>query len=76
LEVFVICEEDVLARKTDVDVKTLVHFLFRLVWRRRLNGLKLVKVIGWRSCLVDTAYGQRQRTTFVFGKSRSEKDMP
>jgi hypothetical protein len=47
-------------------MKTLLQVLFCIVWHRRLRGLRLVKVTGWRSCLVDTAWGQRQRTTFLF----------
>jgi hypothetical protein len=51
-------------------MKTLMHVLFRIVWRRRLAGLRLVRVTGWRSCLVDTEWGQRQRTTFLFSTAK------
>jgi hypothetical protein len=47
-------------------------WLFRWFWRRRLDGHerrdgrrpRIVRVTGWRSCLWDTAEGQRQRVEF------------
>jgi hypothetical protein len=41
--------------------------IFAWFWRQRLQDYKLIKVMGWRSCLFDTKYGQRIRCTFLFG---------
>jgi len=38
--------------------------LFRLVWRKRLEGYRLVKITGWRSCIVDSDDGSRVRVSF------------
>ena len=40
--------------------------IFSFVWRKRLVDYKLIKVTGWRSCLMDSKYGQRVRATFIF----------
>ncbi len=50
-------------------MNAVVRFLFWLVWWRRLRGLRLVRVTGWRSCLYDNMYGQRVRATWMFSKS-------
>lgn len=41
--------------------------IFSFVWKKRLRDYKLVKVKGFRSCLMDSKYGQRIRATFLFG---------
>ncbi len=38
--------------------------LFAWFWSRRLAGLRLVRVTGLRSCVVDDRWGQRARITF------------
>ena len=47
-------------------MKSLIKILFSLVWRKRLwDCKKLIKVTGWRSCLMDTKC-DRKRVTFLF----------
>lgn len=42
--------------------------IFTWLWKKRLDNLeaKVVKVLGWRSALLDGKYGQRDRATFLF----------
>ena len=42
--------------------------IFQIVWRKYLKGYKLIKVTGWKSCLMDSRCGQRIRATFVLDK--------
>lgn len=40
--------------------------LFAWFWRRRLkSGERVVRVLGWRSALIDNKSGQRSRVTFL-----------
>ena len=49
-----------------------INELFAWVWRRRLidpwtqTPCRVVRVTGWRSCLLDTPSGQRARVTFLW----------
>lgn len=41
--------------------------IFSWVWRGRLfsdDGDRVMAVTGWRSCLLDSKWGQRRRVTF------------
>ena len=42
--------------------------IFALLWRKRFRDgeYKLIKVTGWRSCIMDSKGGQRTRATFLF----------
>lgn len=54
------------------------HGLFKLVWRKRFAAYtlpgtggsiqrrepRLIRVTGWRSCIWDMPYGQRERVMF------------
>lgn len=44
--------------------------LFSFIWRKRLfywgRKVKVVSVKGWRSCIIDTTSGDRQRWNFMF----------
>ena len=42
--------------------------IFTWLWKKRLDDLeaKVVKVLGWRSALLDGKSGQRDRVTFLF----------
>lgn len=40
--------------------------LFTKIWRKRLDGRKVIQVRGWRSALIETKCGARQGTTFLF----------
>jgi hypothetical protein len=42
--------------------------IFTWIWKKRLDDLeaKVVKVLGWRSALLDRRCGQRDRATFLF----------
>jgi hypothetical protein len=53
------CDELPGARRLRVE-----RWLFMRLFRRRLAGRKLVLVTGWRSCIVDSREGQRERLTF------------
>jgi len=44
-----------------------IERIFKLFWRKRLQGLKLVAVKGWNRCLVDDRFGQRVHVQFLFG---------
>ena len=57
-------------------MNALVRFLFRIVWCRRLRGLRLVRVTGWRSCLYENEWGQRVRATWMFSKSNAGIERP
>lgn len=41
--------------------------IFSLIWHKRLQDYKLIKITGWRSCIMDSKSGQRIRGTFIFG---------
>ena len=51
-----------------------VRLIFRAIWRDRFLGVDpdrpptLVAVTGWRSCVWDTKFGNRERVTFEFQK--------
>ena len=38
--------------------------LFRFFWKDQIRGYKLVRVTGWRSCIVENNYGHRSHITF------------
>ena len=40
--------------------------IFAFVWRKRLNGLTVVKVKGWRTALVEGRLTNRHTATFLF----------
>jgi len=40
--------------------------IFSFVWRKRLRDYKLIKVMGWRSCIMESRSGQRIRGIFLF----------
>lgn len=42
-------------------------WLFNRVWRRRLEGCRLVRVTGWRSCVYEDRFGQRTRAMWSWG---------
>jgi hypothetical protein len=47
--------------------------IFRFIWRNRyeMQRCKLVKVTGWRSCIIDDSKnGDRIRATFLFSGNR------
>ena len=35
------------------------------MWQKRLENQKLIKVTGWRSCIMDNQCSQRMRVTFM-----------
>jgi hypothetical protein len=39
--------------------------VFEFVWKRQLKDLKLITVLGLRTCRVDTKSGQRVRMQFL-----------
>ena len=40
--------------------------IFAFVWRKRLDGLTVVKVRGWRTALVEGNLTSRRTVTFLF----------
>ena len=40
--------------------------MFYVVWRKRIENRKVIKVSGWRSALLETKSGDRQRIAFMF----------
>lgn len=38
--------------------------LFHIVWRHRIGECTLVRVKGWRTCVLDSKHGQRSTNTF------------
>lgn len=51
-----------------MNFQSMLKSIFSFVWRKRLIDYKLVKVIGWRSCIIESKIGDRIRATFLFGK--------
>lgn len=43
-----------------------MKWVFAKIWKKQLAGMKVVKVAGWRSAVVDIAGQGRQRIWFCF----------
>ena len=44
-----------------------INRLFAWCWRHRLDsGDRVIRVLGWRSALIETRSGCRRRATFIF----------
>jgi hypothetical protein len=43
----------------------MIKKIFSFIWRKHLHEQKLIKILGWRSALIDDKYGQRRRATFL-----------
>jgi len=50
-----------------MNLQSIIKPVFSFLWRNRLEiqKYKLIKVTGWRSCIIDTNCGQRMRVTFM-----------
>lgn len=52
-----------------MDFQKVVSPVFKFIWRKYLMDDKLIKVIGWRSCIMDSKEGQRYKSMFLVGKT-------
>jgi len=59
-----------------MNIQFMLKLIFSLIWYKRLRGYKLIKVTGWRSCLMEAKSGQRIRGTFVFTENKDLNKCP
>lgn len=56
-----------------MNFQSIIKPIFCLIWRKRLYNYKLIKVTGWRSCIIDGGGGKRIRAEFLFEKNEEVK---
>lgn len=47
-------------------IKSIINFIFRIVWRKRLKNRTLLSIVGWNKCRYETKQGQRVFATFLY----------
>lgn len=51
-----------------INIQSILKPIFSFIWRKRfdMQEYKLIKVKGWRSCIMESKGGQRINGTFLF----------